>query len=190
MLYDQMKRKEGKDASLHAQDEARHRPLNDYPGDKLIKKADHAATGKQFGQLDDQTGQAKQGKDDGGVIAVTTSIRNRSYRGFEGNGNDNEESAPDMQGQANQNNKSGGPSSMISPNIFLDAMRGQGAATQQDAKYNNREYDFGQNGQRNEANENPPDMSPSQLLKPNINIKIQKIQEALEQDKARGNVGK
>lgn len=44
----QLQKGVGKDPSLRAQDEARHRPLSGHPGDKLIKKADHASTGKQF----------------------------------------------------------------------------------------------------------------------------------------------
>lgn len=76
---------------------------------------------------------------------MTESTGNRPYRGFEGDGNDGEESTPHLRGQANPNNTSEPASSMISP-LFLDTMRGQGTVPRPETKFPNRDYDFGPPG--------------------------------------------
>lgn len=119
-------------------------------------------------------------------MSVATPIPGASYRGFEGNRNDNDESVSNLQSQANINhNNSGFPSCAPSPDIFLNAVRPQSAANPQDPKYGNREYDFDARGLRNGANDHRRDMSPTALLKPTVKMKIQKIKRALDQDKAR-----
>lgn len=201
-MLQQLQKNESNPLLNATQDEARHRPLSGHPGDKLITKADHASAGKQFDHLDDQNGHGKPVMDDGGVISVPAAMRTGSYRGFEGDRNDNEEESAVSNNLQNQhqsndnsqieltayqnNSKSDFRSGAPSPDIFLNAMRPQGTANQQDGKYGARDYDLDPRGLRNEASENRPDMSPSALLKPTINMKIQKIQRALEQDKARG----
>lgn len=130
-ILQQLQNSENKDSLLHTQDEARHHTLSGDPGDQLIKKADHASASKRFDHLDDQNDQDKQAKDDGGVISVATPIRSGSYRGFEGNRNDNDESVSNLPSQSNQhNNKSDFPSGVPSPDIFLNAMRPHGTANQ------------------------------------------------------------
>ena len=129
---------------------------------------------------------------------MATPIRARPYRGREGNRNDNEESAADIQAQSNPNDGKTDVRPSMSPDIFLNAMRPQGATHQQDAKYADRGYHFDSRGQQVEANENLPKckpgstmkiesakiVSPSQLLKPNIKRQRPKIQAVLEQSKA------
>lgn len=189
-ILQQPQKGEGEDPLLNVQDEARHRPESGHPGEKLIKKADHAATSKQFGHLDEQNGHFEQVNNDGGAISVATPNPSGSYRGFEGNRNDNEESVSNFQSQSNQNNhKPDFPSGVPSPDIFLNAMRPQSAANPQDPKYN-REYDFDARGLRNDVNGRRRDMSPTALLKPTVKMKIQKIQRALDQDKARAENGR